>query len=445
MKTFQEENDQLLNSFLERTFFDSWRRKSPAFGSLELQMGTTCNLKCKYCYYARYGESLYPKRIQNPDTIFNNLKTVLNWLVKNNYFPKIELFSGDPLIQDLGFKCLKLIMDSFKSAKSKVPSIVIPTNYTFLASADQTKKVEKLIKYSERTKVPIFLSASFDGKYCEGNRPFKSGRETRDDKYYDRCFTFNKKWSFGFHPMIYSELIENWEKNFLWFQKNFKKFGIPFHRIYLLEVRNAEWRDWQIKKFMNFIEFLIDWTYHVPCKKNAELFFDFFFKNRGYNILTNSTSTIGRGLGCSIQNTLNIRLGDLKIVPCHRTSYPPFVTGEFVIKNGEVTKIKSRNPEMMIGEITFDGKNLPHCENCLLRHACSKGCLGSQFETTGDLFSPIPTVCKLEHAKVYAIIKTLKRLNLYGKIYEKLTDEKRISFDILDNLLTHGENKYLQA
>ena len=311
MKTFQKENNILINSFLKHTFLKGWTKGLENFETVELQIGTQCDLKCKYCYYTNYGKSLYPDSIQNPALILNNLEKVLNWFVENDFSPpRIELFGGEPFSSEIGFKCLKLILNKFKSKKNKPKRIVIPTNYTFLLSKEKTEKVEILLKYSRKIKIPIILSASFDGKYCENNRPFKIYKGNRNNQYYDKCFAFNKKWNFGFHPMIYSELIENWKENFLWFQKNFKKFKIPFDGIYLLEVRNTEWTKKQTKEFIDFIEFLIEWTYNIYFKKNTEYFLNFLFKS-GYNILKGSLTTCGRGLGCSIQSTLQIRLGDL--------------------------------------------------------------------------------------------------------------------------------------
>ena len=438
MKTFQEENNKLINSFLNHTFFRGWLTGLSNFETVELQSGTHCDLKCKYCYYANYGNKLYPPEIQKPDLVLNNLRIFLDWLIENNYHPNIELFSGEPFCQELGFKSLELILEKFKTAQPKPRNIIVPTNYTFLLSKKRTKRVENLIGHSRKIGIPIILSASFDGKYCEGNRPLRTGEETRNDKYYEKCFAFSKKWEFGFHPMVYSELIEKWKKNFLWFQKNFKKFGIPFGNIYLLEVRNAEWSKPQIKEFMDFINFLIDWTYRIPCKKNPDFFHDFLFRRKGYNVLSNSLTTVGRGLGCSLQSTLHVRLGDLAIVPCHRTSYSSFLLGNFKVKNNKIVGIESKNPELMIGEFTFGGKTMPQCENCLLKYLCTRGCLGSQFETTGDLFSPIPTVCQLEHAKIYAIIKAAKRLNLYNKIYESLDSNKKASLNLLEEIV-HGD------
>lgn len=436
MKTFKEENDILINSFLNHTFIKGWSKGLPNFEKVEIEIGTGCDLKCKYCYYNRYGEKLYPLKIQDPKLVYPNLEIFLDWMVKNNYRPEIDFFSGEPFAQELGFKGLELILEKFKPCKNKPPRIIVPSNFTFLLSEEKTKRVEKLLKYSRKIGIPIILSASIDGKYSEGNRPFVSGKETRNDKYYDKCFAFNKKWDFGFHPMVYSELIENWKKNFLWFQKNFKKFGIHFFNIYLLEVRNAEWNKKQIKEMINFIDFLVEWSYRVPCERNGDKFADLIFKKRGYNILSNAFSNTGRGIGCSIQATLMVRLGDLTIIPCHRTSYSPYILGKFLVKNGRIIGIESNNPELLIGEISLESNNIPVCETCPIKYVCSKGCLGSQFETTGDLFSPIPSVCLLEHAKIYALIKSLKRLGLYEKIYEQIDERKKSSLNVVEKLIS---------
>ncbi len=435
IKLYQKENNKLVNSFLNHTFFKGWKEDLVNFEQLEIFLNTSCNLKCKYCYVANYGEELYPIEIQSPKILLRNLSLFLDWLIRKGYYPKIEIFGGEPFSQELGFKALELILNKFKSVKNRPKSIVIPTNYTFLLSPEKTKRVEELIQASRELEMPIILSASFDGKYCEKNRPFKTGKEKRNNEYYERVFAFNKKYCYGFHPMIYSVLIENWQKNFLWFQKNFKKFNIPFFNIYLLEVRNVEWSKKQIKEFMRFIEFLIEWTYYFPCQKNKGNFLDFVFNKKGYNILHSPLTTVGRGIGCSLQSTFHLRLGDLTFIPCHRTSYSPFELGRFIVKNGRIIGIESKNPELLIGSITFDIKTAPICESCPLKYLCSGGCLGAQYETTGDLFSPIPTVCQLEHAKILTMIKTYKRLGIYDRIFEKLNKDKKVSLNLLEEFI----------
>lgn len=241
--------------------------------------------------------------------------------------------------------------------------------------------------------------------------------------------------------MVYSELIEEWKKNFLWFQGKFREFGIPFGNIYLLEVRNVEWSDEQIRDYMNFLQFLVEWTFREPCNGDLTRYLDFLFKGRGYNILTNCLTSIGRGLGCSLQACLYVRLGDLAIVPCHRQSYDQFILGKFMVKNGAIKSIRAKNLELAIGEIAFDFKTMPQCESCAIKYLCQGQCLGSMYEITGDPFSPIPSVCKLAHAKVAAMIETYKKLGLYQAIFNRLGKEKQISLKILEELKNGKQEK----
>lgn len=436
---YQEENNALFNSFLEHTFLKGWTDKDNEryenFRRIEFILNSRCNLNCKYCYYTKFGDKLYPKEISQSDRILHNLELLLDWLIKNSYAPDVDFFSGEPLFQKVGFDALEMILDKFSKAKKKPKNIVIPTNYTFISSDELTEKVEKLLRDSQGVGIPTILSASFDGKFCEANRPWKSGDETRDNGYYDDCFRFNARHRFGFHPMIYSHLIEKWEDNFLWFQEKFEKFGIPFSNIYLLEVRNVEWTDKQIRDYMDFIRFLIEWTLEVPCKGVVGNYLDFLFKRRGYNILNNCLTTIGRGLGCSLQSCLYVRLGDLAIVPCHRQSYSQFILGKFVVEDSKIKGIEAKNPELAIGEVAFDSKTMPQCETCAIKYLCQGQCLGSMYETTGDLFSPIPTVCRLEHAKIASMIKTYKRLGIYEPIFDRLNPDKQASLRLVEKEL----------
>ncbi|MHA1286146.1 MAG: SPASM domain-containing protein [Candidatus Thorarchaeota archaeon] len=421
--SFQEENDQLFNSFLQHTFV----KKMENFDRIELYLGAQCNQKCRYCYLVKHGKELYPPEIEKKSKILRNLELLCDWMIENEHFWGIDYFAGENY--SIMFPVLELLIKKFAVVNRRLKSIVIPTNYSFLLSDKLTAHMNSLIKRSREIGMPIFLSASFDGKYCD------CARATRDDDFYNRCFSFNSKWGFGFHPMIAPENIEHWKENWLWFQENFLRHQIAFSNIYLLEVRNPNWDKKQTLQFGEFIEFLIEWTFNYACCKDENLFLNFLFKKRGYNILSNPLTTIGRGLGCSFQSTLYIRVGDLSIVPCHRTSYEPFILGKFRVERDKIVGIEARNPELFIGGISFDFKNQPQCEACLIKHLCSGGCLGSQFETTGDLFSPIPTVCRLEHQKVVSMIKAYKKIGMYELIKEKVCEEKKASFEAVERSL----------
>lgn len=432
----QEENNQLVQSFLKRTFLKAWSNPESDhlenFKNLEFQINPQCNLACKYCYIHRYGDKLYPPEIQSKDEILKNLDIFLSWLDRNEYQPrKLDIFSGEPLIQDVSYQALDIILDHVKNWEHK-PKIVIPTNFTFILADKLTEKVQAYMEKSREVEAPIFLSASFDGKYCEANRPFQSGdKEPRDDEYYNKAFKFAKKWKTGFHPMIYSNLIEDWKKNFLWFQEKLKKHDIPWYNIYLLEVRNEEWTVADIKKFGDFVRFLIQWSFK-KCDQDYDAFVNFLFEE-GFNILKTPLTTVGRGLGCSIQSTVQLRLGDLAWIPCHRTSYKPFIYGYFRVEDGEVHGFKAENPELLTTIYSFDAKNQPQCETCPLASVCSFGCLGAQYETNGDLFSPIPTVCQLEHQKILAMAEVFKKIGVYSRIMERIRDSKTKAFEYIIN------------
>jgi len=341
-----------------------------------------------------------------------------------------------------------MIINKFKNCKYQ-PYIVIPTNFSFILNDYLTERIDNILLEAKRNKCPVFLSASIDGKYCESNRPLKlynsnnrndfivlrssKEKDPRDDEFYNKVFAFAKKWNFGFHPMIYSRHIEKWKDNFLWFQNMLKKYNIPSHYIYLLEVRNREWNNNSILKFREFIDFLIKWTYNF-VNKDPNKFLFYLFRKRGFNILNSPFCEIGRGLGCSIQGTLMIRLGDLAIVPCHRNSYSHQITAKFRIKNNKIIGIEARNLELMIGVYSFDGNVLPICEQCLFKYLCNKGCLGSQLETTGDMFSPIPTVCKLEVNKIYQMLKTYNNLGLLEIIKRFISPRKRKSIELIESV-----------
>lgn len=421
--TYQDENNQLMYGFLDRTFFRGWEfHDVENFKSLEFAYSPDCNLACEYCYYYQHGEELYPKSVRSQVSELENTRIMLAWLKENNYWPHFEVFSGEPLIQPARLEAIKDIVDFCMSDPRRMSTITIPTNYTFIAGKED--KVRELLDYTRSNNVRLSLSASFDGKYMEQNRPAK-GEMVRDDAYYDRCFQFSKDYSFGFHPMVYSGGIERWKDNFLWFQSNFAEYNLPWQHIYLLEVRNKEWNYNQIQEYGEFIEFLVDWTFD-HLKRDRSDMIQFLFKG-GYNILRSPLSTIGRGIGCSIQSTLFVRMGDLSIIPCHRTSYPPFITGKFVTDGGHISSIEAKNIDLMNAIYSFTAHSQPYCSRCDISSLCTFGCLGSQFETNGDLFTPIPTVCALYSQKMESLVKALDRVGILDKLLGMVRYDKALT------------------
>lgn len=417
-------------NLLYNTFLSEFKKKEHVnnnFNNIEFIISPICNLGCKYCYLHSFGEELYPEELFKHDKVIYHLSLMIDWLIENNMNPNIELFSGELFAQELGIQCCDLIYNKYKKQPDylKPEKIIVPTNFTFILNKEITNKVEKIIEKFEKINISFILSASIDGKYIENNRPFNYNyrnnyysfipEEDRNDFYYDQVFKFARKYNVGFHPMIYSRNIEKWKDNWLWFQKMFEKHDIDFRKIYLLYVRNLEWNNQQIKSFQDFIKFLLEWTYNLFDKE--EDFVNFILRN-GYNILSTPFSQIGRGIGCSIQTTLGVRMGDLSVFPCHRLMYPYFKEFEFSInkERNKIEEVQFINPSLFIAEKSFHANTQPMCSNCLIKFNCIKGCLGSQYEANGEIFSPIPTVCKLNHAFIYTVAKTLNNFNLLNQV-----------------------------
>jgi radical SAM protein with 4Fe4S-binding SPASM domain len=421
-------DNELIENILNRTFFKAWKNqkylddpyKYGNYGELELQITANCDLQCKYCYYQRYSKDLYPSKITKPKLVLKNLDMILKWLEKNSLYPKFNLFSGEIFSQKIGFQVLEKTIN-WHIKNSINGQIVIPTNFTFIFDKEKTKQIENLLNTAKENKIKIHLSASIDGKYCDENRPLRN-KTVRTDEYYDNLFKFCKKWDYSFHPMIYNEKIEKWIDNFLWFQENFEKHDLDWKSLYLLEVRNKEWTKNQLKEFYKFIRFVIKWTYQ-KAKIPKEDFPKFTFQNKLFNLFS-MFSTTGRGIGCSIQSTMQLRLGDLTTTLCHRNSYDELNLFKFKTDDTEITGIESINPSMLISMFSSKTKNFPFCEHCLINEFCSGQCLGSMYETNKDNFIVIPTVCALEHIKVAAILDELKELDLFTSFYDTITTKQ---------------------
>lgn len=439
MTTYKEENDILLKSFLEHTFFNKFRKEERSYlwednwKKIEIYVDDTCDLSCKYCYLTKYGNELYPQSKKKHTNLYKNLDMLLQWIYDNKFTVNLELFSGELLSRQFGRNIVRRILEFYRDRDYKPKVIIIPSNMTFIFNEQYIKEVTNLLEISKEIGIKLCISASVDGKYCESNRPFKNKNLIRDDKYYDKLFSFCKKWDIGFHPMIYSKKIDKWIDNFNWFMDMFRKYDMDSGFLYLLEVRNSEWSEKDIKNFGKFIRYLVRWSYDFN-NKDIKQYISWLREKKGFNILSNPLMTIGRGLGCSFQSTLFIRLGDLAIVPCHRTAYNGFIAGYLNNDGKQIIDITSKNIATYISAVTTNSNQYPFCEQCVISSMCPHGCLGSQYEEMGDLFTPIPTVCQLEHVKIKSLIDEYKKLGIYGYIYEYVNSDKKRTMEIIGEI-----------
>ena len=418
---------------MEAEFFNEWKQGTNMYKHLELMLTYHCNLNCEYCYIHKNGPTLFPPHLCNTDTICNNIVKLLTWLGENGMNPNLELFTGELFSSEDGYRILECILHFYQSHfyKYKVPNqIIVPTNFAFL-DTNSDLRVQGIIHSFSEMRIGVFFSASFDGLYADPiARPFKSGLE-RTQRWYDRCFSWLSHMDQLPHPMIAPSTIHLWEKNFLWFMDMFKKYDMDPKDLYLLEVRNANWTTKNLQDYKHFCEFVMDWIWDYTLH-NPKEFLQFFCVDTikhyvgGFNFLGAQFFSNHSAPGCTIQNYLFVRMGDLKMFPCHRLAYPQFELGQLNITDDNQLDLQSKNVALASEIYSFSPNLLPMCNKCAIKDLCGGQCYGSCFETTGNMFNPIPTVCALQTIKIKVIIAKLKEYNVFYDFLGKIDQEKAI-------------------
>jgi len=414
IKTYEEENDKLIISYLSRLLSG---KHSESDENLNIEIF----IENKNSH----------KKINQKYEYLNNLEFFFNWLIKNIHCSyQLNIWNEESSYKNQNFNYLELIFRKLKKSKNKPTSIFIFSNFSLLSSRIYRNKLEKIIEHTKTTNIPISFLFTDEGI----NSPFLKHLKNNDN-YCKNIFYFIKTYNLKYLGILSPETIRNWKEKFLLFQKNFKKYNILPSQFFLTEKKEAIWSEKDTKKFVDFINFLINWSFYNLCNKEINKFLDFLFKKKGYDILYNPLKEKPRSIGCYVGNNLCVRIKDLSIIPCHKILVKPFILGKFQIKNNKILRIEPNNLELLIGLCCLDKKNFPLCETCLLKYLCSSVCLSSQFKKTGDLFSPDPTICRLEHGKIASMIKNYKKLRIYNKIYSKLNKDKKDSLDILSELM----------
>lgn len=462
----KQERSIYCKRFLDDTFFGEWRipkekrTQREFYSNLEIIVTPDCNLACTYCYVRRHSAKLYPEEIKNLDDIRNNTSLLVEWLIENKLVPNaIELFSGSLFSQQVGWDVLEILYNKYSSVGEELRpfEIVIPTNFTFLIDDETTKRVEDIFHRFQNIGIRFHLSGSVEGKYMEQNRPFKqnlklgtgtnehiyipNSKEPRDDEYYEKVFAFCKKYKFGLHPMVYSRNIENWKQNYVWFQEMLKKHKIRFNSFMMLEVRNEEWTEKQLAEFSSFIEFAVDYVFKNIFKENKKDFLKFMKEEMVVKSIFDScfSKNILTGISCSIQQAVYVRAGDLHIVPCHRTSYTGLEYGKFVTSDNKIVDIEGLNIELMTQILTFDHRTLSMCENCVIKEVCNQTCLGANLESTGELFAPPPSVCRLSYARILGAVRAIKNIGLEEEIPLQANRNQSMTYWLLFNKIIGGD------
>lgn len=430
--TNQQENNQIMESFINRMFFkksdeDISFNEAPC---VEMYVNTTCDLKCSYCYIHKFRKELFPQHLNKKEIILKNAQALLDHIFENEYQCRLELFSGELFSQELGFELLELIYTYVKEKPHVVKGVMVPSNMNFLTDIEKIKRVEDLMYRFAKVGPRICISCSVDGPYLTENRAFVSDNELRDNMFYNYLFKFAKAHGCGFHPMVSAVGIEKWIDNYNWFIENIKKFELKdmdgnYIEPMMLEVRNNDWTDESITELLKFYDHLFDSL--IKKYGSKEEFVKTLYQHEGHrkiqycNVEFMYETSNNKRISCAIQNTLHVRMGDLAIVNCHRLAYDELLLGYLKVDdNNKITGVEAINPSLLAVKNTVQSTALPKCVSCKYKQVCMKGCLGAQYEESSDMFYPIDSVCKMLTAKYDHLVKRYHELGLFEIMFQYL-------------------------
>lgn len=438
------EDKLLANDILERHFYDNFRNpeKYSNKKSLEIFLTGACRANCEYCYLKQNLQELYPINLHDEDQIVQNVQLILNWYIKNQFKCNIEIFSADWIATPLAKKIFNIFYNTFKDAEYKPPAIICPDNMQFLKNNDLTLQVENYIKLMESIGIPLILSASIDGKYCDNYRTPNS------DDYYEKLASFLKQHSFLIHPMISANNAKHQIKNFSWMLNNFGE-DIVYHSTFL-EVRNSDWNENSIQDLIQFCDYLVDTIFETMGQDKLKMLkyvfhikdfssIDQKFNHDAHNPIRLPLNEFFSGhdsIGCSFNLNLSIRAADLVVAPCHRLFYPLLHLGHFNIVNNEIIDFEPKNVSLLAGQRHFKRSCMPICEHCGLIGICIGHCLGSSYEEYGNMMIPQMEVCQMLRSKTAFLIYKYNTMGLFEKLPEIKHLLKDEEYHYLEDLIS---------
>lgn len=476
MNQIQKEEKLLLKQFINDFFYKKsidGNYKSDLYKMLieyhiaspiEVIIRPECNQKCEYCYITNHGNELYPlEERKTKEELITNFEILFNYFEKQKMIiPQMELFAGDLFYDDLIYSLFEILYSYYNKIyetesfclnfimEKNIPNfrIIIPSNFSFVNDSRHLPKLKEWQNKFIKINVKINFSVSADGKYATKVRENKQNNEV--DQYYDKIIQAGFELKAGFHPMISSETIENYIQNYDWWLEQLAKYNskLPFEKQFdfsptFLEVRNNTWTKEKIDSYVLLLNHMIDKRIEL-FNGNIELLASHLFNNNNNNIKMNNSDvlrfpirTFSEHSPCTLTGLMHINLQNMAIVPCHRLTYYQFIGGKFIIENNEIIDIDPINPSGYIGIMTMNYHYQPKCDNCALNNICMKGCLGSQYETSGELFVPNNSVCNLFHAKYKTLISRYNQLGIFkiAKKYNYLHLEQIILLQDICNYL----------
>lgn len=420
-KIFQDENKELANIFLNDAYYNSFKKGKKA---IELFLLGKCKANCQYCYLKQHPE-LYPNELHDYSLIIANLEKILDWYIDNKFTCKLDIFSGEWLTTPLADQVFDLFENKFSKIDQEYRprAISMPDNAHFLESEFYTAKVESYIERMAHLNIPVHLSLSVDGYYCDYDR------KNHKDDFYKTLNDFCIKHNYGIHPMVSSGNVQHWIENYKWWKNTYPEIS---NDIMMLEVRDNSWTPESLQALIDFCDFLFDdkfkeYNYDkekflkyifclfgrgISSKKEDKIYHQtnpILLRNHGVNL------NIDR-MSCSTYVNLAIRVADLTVGPCHRLFYPEWIFGKYNIdENGNITDFEPKNVSSLIAYKNIKVSCLPYCEKCLFNNFCLGHCFGASYETLGNPFVPNKEVCNLYKSEITFILYKLHQLNLLDK------------------------------
>lgn len=431
---YQLEQNKLLMDFL----FE----KNRNCNQIEFIISSYCNQACEYCYLYKHGKEMYPDEANNFNNIVENYKILIEWLEENNFvYADYDFFSGEffnlPIWEDL----LQITYDFElkRQEVKKTPRVVsIPTNASFLMDDIKTQKIRDWIYKFQEIGSNIYISFSVEGpeELERLERPLKNSQKKTNENFYQKFFQFRKEFELSAHPMVTRNFVKDYKTNYDWWidttienkilQKN--NAGQDIYSIPMfLEVRDAEqWDEESLKNYKNFLFYVAEKDLKTIHQNNLDDFAYHFFSDlvdeqhaRGVYTKVQpyiiSYPHLINNLPCSIQGGPVFRVGDLAYVACHRTCYPHFVFGHFIKEDNQIVGIEANKPTLAIKIKNLNpNRSVLKCSNCPINAFCIKGCLGSQYEHTNELFCADERVCDLFYTKFKTIHEIALKYDLYS-------------------------------
>lgn len=434
---FEKQNDELFNNLIENFYKSLELEETNAI--IELFVTPHCNQHCEYCYLQKHKNDLYPIEAQDNKIIISNMRKVLDYYLERNFkIPRLDLFSGEIYGYPFGNQIFDILLEYLDKGLC-IDFISVPTNGSFAFSKDILKVLDGYIyKFSQRN-CRLNFSISYDGPVLDSlSRPLNNNNIVKDEAYLTRLCKFMRKNILGFHPMIAPNNIEQQIDNYkAWtklIQENFpvqdplENYGL----IMQLECREHGWTEDKIVSYLKWLKFLIDTDLDVYFQGNKKDFARFLNKDCKVSTLLKERGMNPSGdwdpyfpytygwnnarLGCSLGIMLDIRLGDLAIVPCHRTSYPKYTLGHYELdEEGKICGVSCNNLPLASSIYVTSFMSKPVCCNCAMNDICTRYCMGANHEQTGELYYPDEDNCNLQKAKVIFCYYYMKKLDIEYK------------------------------